>query len=316
MNKEFTATLMHSEAKGAGLDLVWPESVRFFGTKGLVKVRGTIDGHPFQSSFMALGDGTHKLPVKAEIRKVIGKQAGADRDRLPAGAPRLAELARRHWRCWHRQGQPELIRRVGPPRAHREPGGGQFARHSLAAELGRHLVRIALSSANSTVSPIPGSRTVCAMHEAQPHLDPLGLRVPRRDVLERVQVEVGAEFGVQHREHVLVELGGDPRLVVVRGDQRGRVLDQVGTEQEELTWLQLRPDPGRQLAWSPHSPIVLPRKATSRGAGAPPPSGPSAGNPSRSSKSDTTARTSSPGYSADSAFPAAASAGSRTLTGT
>jgi hypothetical protein len=69
---DMLSAMARERSRGMGLEK-WPT---LYGKPSTQNIRSKINGHPFRSSFMAMGNGTHKLPVRADIRQAIGKDVG------------------------------------------------------------------------------------------------------------------------------------------------------------------------------------------------------------------------------------------------
>ena len=181
---------------------------------------------------------------------------------------------------------------VGPPLDELHARAAASSRSTRArVNLALTSVRISSPAANGTSSSSAPHVHRLRARRAQPHLDPLAFGVEHRDVLERVDVEVGVELAVHHAQHVLVELGRDALRVVVRGLEPGDVLHEVGAEQEVVVGTEHRRDVAQERPTGPRAsrlPIVPPRNTTRRR--------PPRGMLSRSRvKSPTTGCTSMPG---------------------
>jgi hypothetical protein len=105
LNQSFTAQLIKSPKPGGWTYVIWRESATFFGTRGLVKVKATVDECPFQSSFIPRGDGNHKPSVKAEILEAIRKSAWGDVQGYAAGKDRSGPQAEKHKLSWQEDRQ-------------------------------------------------------------------------------------------------------------------------------------------------------------------------------------------------------------------
>lgn len=76
LDTTFTADIYRDDSIGGWTVVTMPDSGDFFGTRKPVKVGGTMDGHSFEATLLPKGDGTHLVPIKAALRKTIGKEGG------------------------------------------------------------------------------------------------------------------------------------------------------------------------------------------------------------------------------------------------
>lgn len=72
----FEVPLRRDETKGAWTFAVLPSSGELLGTRRPVKVSGLVDGHRFDATLLPMGDGSHMVPIRAELRSRIGKGDG------------------------------------------------------------------------------------------------------------------------------------------------------------------------------------------------------------------------------------------------
>ena len=157
----------------------------------------------------------------------------------------LSEDAARSGR--DRQRQAELSRRIGPPRSAsrtrrrparlRRPRGGTWPTPRSASPRRRRTRRSARCPAGAPSAP-RRERSRISIHSAPASHTATCSNASRSKSAPSSAFSTASTF--------LLNVGGHPRRVVVRGDQRGRVLDQVGAEQEEVARPQLRPDPAQE----------------------------------------------------------------------
>ena len=76
MSRELVAQLQKGDNPGAWTCVVMDDVPELFGTRGLVKIRGATDGGRLPARLWRRAIGTHRLPIKAALRKTIDKQAG------------------------------------------------------------------------------------------------------------------------------------------------------------------------------------------------------------------------------------------------
>jgi hypothetical protein len=247
------------------------------------------------------------VPLAGQGIVASGTPVGCRPDRRPARPARYRATA--SVSAKRSSGSTQIARVEGRPRELGDQAGG--------AELGRDLGVQLLPRRELDDQPEVAHRRRHRTHRAQPHLDPLPLGVPQRDVGERVDVEVGVQLAVEHVQDVPVELRRHPRRVVVRGDEHCRVGHQRRAEQQVLAGPQGGAHPARNSARCGGSrlPIVPPRNASRRRSPFAAPA--SRGRRSRwTVKSPTTPCRPSAGYRTASASSASRSAAALTSSGT